>query len=67
MRAKNGRELSPHDGVTEWSVCGSCGELIDWAADWAAERAKDDLSCPHCGHDDTAYLYAAAMAALRGG
>jgi len=49
------RQLKPHDGITEWSVCGQCKQLIDWAS---VDRAGDDSSCPYCGHDDTAYLYA---------
>ena len=60
--AKNGRALKPHDGITEWSVCGACGVLIDWTNDVMfgpqSGRDRDDTSCPHCGHDDTAYLYA---------
>lgn len=54
----DGRELKPHDGVTEWSVCGRCGVRIDWANDvMTAGRDRTDTSCPHCGHSDTAYLY----------
>lgn len=60
--AENGRSLKPHDGFTEWSVCGKCGEIIDWTNDVmfgpGSGRDRDDTSCPHCGHDDTAYLYA---------
>ena len=54
--AKNGRKLRPHDGVTEWSVCGACGERIDWASDTVAD--SEETTCPYCGHDDTAWLYA---------
>ena len=58
MIAENGRRLRRHDGVTEWSVCGRCGIAIDWASDVvAAGRKEGDLSCPYCGHKDTAYLY----------
>ena len=57
-----GRELIPHDGCTEWSVCGTCGAQIDWANDVmfgeTSGRDRDDTTCPYCGHDDTAYLYA---------
>lgn len=65
----NGRTLKPHDGGPEWSVCGKCGTQIDWANDvmfgpsafasieeW--EKSRDDTTCPYCGHDDTAWLYA---------
>lgn len=55
--AENGRQLKPHDGLTEWSVCGKCGALIDWASDAVASKS-DGLSCPFCGHHDTVYLYA---------
>src|SRR5579871_1358396 len=55
--AENGRKLKPHDGCTEWSVCGKCGESIDWAADCFAGTDDEDTTCPHCGHGDTAYLY----------
>jgi hypothetical protein len=51
-------KLIPHDGVTEWSVCGRCHARIDWANDVTAGRDRDDTSCPHCGHADTAYLEA---------
>jgi rubrerythrin len=57
--AENGKRLKPHDGITEWSVCGKCGNSIDWASDTlTAGRDEDDMSCPSCGHEDTAYLYA---------
>jgi len=57
--AENGRLLKPHDGVTEWSVCGRCGVMIDWTNDVVmAGRDRDDTSCPNCGHADTAWLYA---------
>ena len=56
--AENGRTIKPHDGVTEWSVCGRCGTLIDWASDLTDGRDDDDTSCPQCGSPDTAWLYA---------
>ena len=58
--AENGRKLVKHDGVTEWSVCGKCGETIDWANDvlFGKGRDRDDTTCPFCGHDDTAWLAA---------
>lgn len=57
--ALNGRRIRPHDGVTEWSVCGRCGTMIDWASETVvAGRDRDDTSCPRCGHEDTAWLYA---------
>lgn len=65
---QNGRRLKPHDGATEWSVCGRCGEQIDWASAMfgpdnfptkeAYEESRDDTTCPYCGHHDTAYLFA---------
>lgn len=57
---ENGQKLKPHDGVSEVSVCGKCGTLIDWASDAPSMtgRDRDDTSCPACGHPDTAWLYA---------
>lgn len=65
----NGVRLKPHDGVTEWSYCGRCGQRIDWGSEalfgiqnyasreeWEATRG--DTTCPYCGHGDTAYLLA---------
>ena len=62
-KTASGKKLKPHDGCTEWSVCGKCGELIDWASDTIAEQQRlkgldrDSTSCPYCGHYDTAWLY----------
>lgn len=56
----NGEVLIPHDGVTEWSVCGQCGTKIDWANDTVfgpdSGRDREDTSCPNCGSLDTAWL-----------
>lgn len=54
--------LVPHNGSTEWSVCGECGRTIDWTNNVmfgpgsGRDEDDDDDSCPSCGHDDTAYL-----------
>jgi hypothetical protein len=37
--------ISAHDGVTEWSDCGSCGARIDWAA----ITVESTDTCPYCG------------------
>ena len=54
----DGRRLRPHDGHTEWSVCGKCGHQIDWAGNLVCDQDDDDDSCPYCGSDDTAWLEA---------
>lgn len=59
MKKVKDKVLVPHDGITEWSVCGACGTHIDWANEvmcGAREREEDDMSCPHCGSDDTVWL-----------
>lgn len=60
--AENGLKLIPHDGCTEWSVCGKCGTTIDWANEMLfgpeSGRERGDTTCPHCGHEDTAWLAA---------
>lgn len=54
--ADNGRKLKRHDGATEWSVCGKCGQTIDWASDDKKGTDDDDTTCPYCGHEDTSWL-----------
>lgn len=60
MKIINGKNLVPHNGVCEASNCGACGEIIDWANDVMfgenSGRAEDDVSCPFCGHGDTAWM-----------
>jgi hypothetical protein len=55
VKAKN-LKLVPHDGITEWSVCGRCRATINWAAE--GNNDPDDTTCPHCGHPDTRWLWA---------
>ena len=59
-------KLKPHDGITEWCVCRSCGTTINWADESfgpqnypdrdAWEAARSDTSCPYCGSEDTDWL-----------
>lgn len=55
MESTNNKNLVPHDGVTEWSVCGECGRKIDWSDDLLVGD-QDDSICPYCGSTDTGYL-----------
>ncbi len=59
------KKLKPHDGITEWSVCRSCGTRIDWTQIPRVPREEDDVHytvpdtrCPNCGSSDTAWLEA---------
>lgn len=55
MTTKN-LKLVPHDGITEWSMCGRCRATINWAVE--GNDNSDDTTCPCCGHRDTRYLFA---------
>ena len=57
IRTMKKQKLIPRDGVTEWSVCCQCMQVIDWANDVVFDgRDRDDTSCPNCGYADTNHL-----------